>query len=141
MKIKKFFAIIVTLCLFLTGCSNSFNWEKNVSKLEDAGYVVEMLYTSNEDLEHEINSIFALNEKDYTVEVVRYINLQKGDYKNSCVFIQFKTEEQAQNYYDLRVEIRYEDSDLKLALYDDVVLLAKSSEVVELLNLDFNQII
>ena len=44
MKIKRFFAIIVTLCLFLTGCSKSVDWDKDIQKLENAGYTVHTIH-------------------------------------------------------------------------------------------------
>ncbi len=135
---KKLFAIIVGLCLFLTGCSSSFNWDKSVSKLEDAGYVVKMNYSTTEDITHELNSELKMHGKDDIVEVIKYTNLEKGDYTNSCFFIQFENEDQAQSYYDLRLETRFEDSNLKLAIYEDVLLMTQSSEVVDILNLDFN---
>lgn len=135
---KRFFVIIVALCLFLTGCSSSFNWDKNVSKLEGAGYTITKNYTTQEDLDkitHELNSDLAIHDRDCTVEVIRYMSLDKEE--DACIFLQFKTEDQAKSYFDLRVEIRFEDSDIKLAIYDDVVLIANTNEVVDLLKLNF----
>ena len=136
---KKIVAVIASRCLFLTGCSGSFNWDKSVSKLQDTGYSITRNYTAQEDLDkitHELNSELKMHDKDCTVEVIRYMSLGKEE--QVCIFLQFKEEDQAKSYYDLRLEIRYEDSDLKLAIYDDVVLIANSSEVVELLKLNFN---
>ena len=50
MKIRRFFAIIVALCLFLTGCSKSFDWDINVEKIENLGFVIFNSSTNEDDL-------------------------------------------------------------------------------------------
>lgn len=140
MKIKRFFVVLVAVCLFLTGCSSSFSWDKSVAKLEDAGYEVTRNYTTAEDLNKitkELNSEIKMNDKDFVVEVIKYMSLDKE--KDGCLFLQFKEDDQAKKYYDLRIEIRnqFENSKLKFALYDDTVLIADAGETVNLLNLKF----
>ena len=50
MKIKKFLTVIVVLCLFLTGCSKSFDWDINVEKIENLGFVIFNSSTNEDDL-------------------------------------------------------------------------------------------
>ncbi len=136
---KKMFAIIIGLCLFLTGCSSSFHWDKSVTKLEDAGYVITRNYTTQEDLNkitHELNSELKMHNKDTMVEVIKYMSLDKEE--SVCIFLQFEEDEQAQSYYNLRLETRLEVDGLNLALYEDVVLITNSTKVVDLLKLNFN---
>ena len=81
MKIKRFFAIIVALCLFLTGCSKSVDWDKDIQKLENAGYTV-TYHTSEEELAsitHELNSWAKFNGYDLTFEVEKYTDLLKDN--------------------------------------------------------------
>ena len=69
MKNKGLFAMFIALCLFLTDCSNSFNWDKSVSKLQNAGYVIVNAGSENlEDATKSINSDIILDGGEFTVE-------------------------------------------------------------------------
>ena len=139
MKLKGFFAIIVTFCLFLTGCSNSFNWDKSISKLEEAGYVIVNASSDNlEDASKSVNADIKLDGGDFTVELVRYASMVKdNDYDFQCILFQFASNDQATKYYDLRIEKRMENSKNKFYISTDVVVLADNQEVISILGYDF----
>lgn len=139
MKNKGLFAMFIALCLFLTGCSNSFNWDKSVSKLENAGYVIVNAGSENlEDATKSINSDIILGGGDFTVEVVKYASMVKdNDYDFQCILIQFASTNQAMMYYDLRIESRIEDSVNKFYKSVDVVVIADNEEVIGILGYDF----
>lgn len=139
MKTKGFFVIFIALCLFLTGCSNSFNWDKSVSKLENAGYVIVNAGSENlEDATKSINSDIILGGGDFTVEVFKYASMVKdNDYDFQCILIQFASTNQATMYYDLRIESRIEDSVNKFYKSVDVVVIADNEEVIGILGYDF----
>ena len=124
---------------FLTGCSNSFNWDKSVSKLENAGYVVVNAGSENlEDATKSINSDIILDGGDFTVEVVKYASMVKdNNYDFQCILIQFASTNQASMYYDLRIESRIEDSENKFFKSADVVVIADNEEVIDILGYDF----
>ena len=139
MKNNGLFAMFIALCLFLTGCSNSFNWDKSVSKLENAGYVVVNAGSENlEDATKSINSDIILGGGDFTVEVVKYASMVKNnDYDFQCILIQFASTNQATMYYDLRIESRIEDSVNKFYKSSDVVVIADNKEVIDILGYYF----
>ena len=124
---------------FLTGCSNSFNWDKSVSKLENAGYVIVNAGSENlEDATKSINSDIILDGGEFTVEVVKYASMVKdNDYDFQCILIQFASTNQATMYYDLRIESRIEDSVNKFYKSVDVVVIADNEEVIDILGYDF----
>ncbi len=124
---------------FLTGCSNSFNWDKSVSKLENAGYVIVNAGSENlEDATKSINSDIILDGGEFTVEVVKYASMVKdNDYDFQFILIQFASTNQATMYYDLRIESRIEDSVNKFYKSADVVVIADNKEVINILGYDF----
>ena len=143
MKIKRFFAIIAALCLFLTGCSKSFDWDSNVEKVENLGFVVFNTSTNEEDLNRNTDSINAdikLMGGDFSVELDNAIALNKEveDSYYCCTFVDFKSDEQAKNYYELYLSTRSNENQYKLALIKDIVVLTNSQEVIDLLKLEFN---
>ena len=139
MKNEGLFAMFLAFCLFLTGCSNSFNWDKSVSKLENAGYVVVNAGSENlEDATKSINSDIILDGGDFTVEVVKYASMVKdNNYDFQCILIQFASTNQASMYYDLRIESRIEFSENKFFKSADVVVIADNEEVINILGYDF----
>ena len=132
-----FVSVLLMICM--TGCSKSVDWDKDIKKLEDAGYVVEN--AGSENLEYatkSINSDIKLDGGDFTVEVVKYAPMVKdNDYDYQCILIQFATKEQAKKYYDLRIENRIEGSKNKFYVYEDVVILVDNALAVEILGYDF----
>ena len=140
MKIKRFFAIIVALCLFLTGCSKSVDWDKDIQKLENAGYTV-TYHTSEEELAsitHELNSWAKFNGYDLTFEVEKYTDLLKdNDYDFQVIFFQFANEDQALNYYNFAIETRIEDGVNKFYVSEDIVVIADNKEAINILGYDF----
>ena len=95
MKIKKFLTVIVVLCLFLSGCSKSFDWDKSVEKIESIGFVVFNSSSNEEDLKKNndaINADIKIMGGDFSVELDNAIALNKevnDDYYN-CMFLDFK---------------------------------------------------
>lgn len=132
-----FVSVLLMICM--TGCSKSVDWDKDIKKLEDAGYVVENAGSENlEDATKSINSEIKLDGGDFTVEVVKYAPMVKDkDYDYQCILIQFATKEQAKKYYDLRIENRIEGSKNKFYVYEDVVILVDNALAVEILGYDF----
>lgn len=142
MKIKRFFAIIVTLCLFLTGCSKSFDWDKNIEKIESIGFVVFNSSTNEEDLNRNNDSVNAdikLMGGDFSVELDNAVALNKevDDNYYNCMFFDFKNDEQAKSYYDLYLDNRSNENQYKLSLIKDIVVLTNSQEVIDTLGLQF----
>ena len=138
---KKIIVLFVSVLLMfcMTGCSKAVDWDKDIKKLEDAGYVVENAGSENlEDATKSINSEIKLDGGDFTVEVVKYAPMVKdNDYDYQCILIQFATKEQAKKYYDLRIENRIEGSKNKFYVYEDVVILVDNALAVETLGYDF----
>lgn len=138
---KKIIVLFVSVLLMfcMTGCSKAVDWDKDIKKLEDAGYVVENAESENlEDATKSINSEIKLDGGDFTVEVVKYAPMVKdNDYDYQCILIQFATKEQAKKYYDLRIENRIEGSKNKFYVYEDVVILVDNALAVEILGYDF----
>ena len=142
MKIKRFFAIIVALCLFLTGCSKSFNWDKSVEKIENLGFVVFNSSTNEEDLNKNndlINADIKLMGGDFSVELDNAVALNKevNDNYYNCMFLDFKDDEQAKSYYDLYLDTRSNENQYKLSLIKDIVVLTNSQEVIDSLGYQF----
>ena len=142
MKIRRFFAIIVALCLFLTGCSKSFDLDKNVEKIENLGFVVFKSSTNEDDLNRNNDSVNAdikLMGGDFSVELENAIALNKevDDNYYNCMFFDFKNDEQAKSYYDLYLESRSNENQYKLSLIKDIVVLTNSQEVIVTLGLQF----
>ncbi len=142
MKIRRFFAIIVALCLFLTGCSKSFDWDKNVEKIENLGFVVFNSSTNEDDLNRNNDSVNAdikLMGGDFSVELENAIALNKevDDNYYNCMFFDFKNDEQAKSYYDLYLDSRSNENQYKLSLIKDIVVLTNSQEVIDTLGLQF----
>ena len=142
MEIKKFLTVIVVLCLFLSGCSKSFDWDKSVEKIESIGFVVFNSSSNEEDLKKNndaINADIKIMGGDFSVELDNAIALNKtvnNDYYN-CMFLDFKNDEQAKRYYDLYIDTRSNENQYKLALVKDIVVLTNSQEAIDSLSLEF----
>lgn len=134
---KKIIVLFVSVLLMfcMTGCSKSVDWNKDIKKLEDAGFV---LTTDFEDATESINADIKSDGGDFTVEVIKAADLLKdNDYDYQCILIQFATKEQAKKYYDLRIENRIEGSKNKFYVYEDVVIIVDNALAVEILGYDF----
>lgn len=133
-------ALSLLLVVNMTGCSKSIDWDKDIKKLEDAGYTVTN-HTSEEDLAsitHEVNSWAKFKGYDLTFEVVKYTSLLKDkDYDNQAIFFQFSNEEQALNYYNFEIETRLEESVNKYYSYKDIVVFSDNEESMNILGYDF----
>ncbi len=139
---KKLFAIIIGLCLFLTGCTKSFDWDQSVEKIESIGFVVFNSSANEDDLKRNNDSINAdikIMGGDFSVELDNAIALNKTENDNyyNCMFFDFKNEEQAKNYYDLYLDNRSNENQYKLSLIKDKVVLTNSQEVIDALDLQF----
>ena len=142
MKIKRFFAVIVALSLFLTGCSKSFDWNKNVEKVENLGFVVFNSSANEEDLNRNndlINADIKLMGGEFSVELDNVIALNKEENDNyyNCMFFDFKDDEQAKSYYDLYLDTRSNENQYKLSLNKDIVVVTNSQEVIDSLGYQF----
>ena len=142
MKIKRFFAVIVALSLFLTGCSKSFDWNKNVEKVENLGFVVFNSSANEEDLNRNndlINADIKLMGGEFSVELDNAIALNKEENDNyyNCMFFDFKDDEQAKSYYDLYLDTRSNENQYKLSLNKDIVVVTNSQEVIDSLGYQF----
>ena len=133
-------ALSLLLVVTMTGCSKSIDWDKDIKKLEDAGYTVTN-YTSEEDLAsitHELNSWAKFKGYELTFEVVKYTSLLKDkDYDNQAMFFQFISEEQALNYYTFEIETRLEESVNRYYSYKDIVVFSDNEESMNILGYDF----
>lgn len=128
-----FVSVLLMICM--TGCSKSVDWDKDIKKLEDAGFV---LSNDFEDATESINADIKIEGGDFTVEVIKAADLLKdNDYDYQCILIQFATKEQAKKYYDLRIENRIEGSKNKFYVYEDVVIIVDNALAVETLGYDF----
>ena len=142
MKIKKFLSVIVVLCLFLSGCSKSFDWDKSVEKIESIGFVVFNSSSNEEDLKKNndaINADIKIMGGAFSVKLDNAIALNKtvnNDYYN-CMFFDFKNDEQSKSYYDLYLDTRSNENQYKLALVKDIVVLTNSQEAIDSLSLEF----
>lgn len=142
MKIKRFFAVIVALSLFLTGCSKSFDWNKNVEKVENLGFVIFNSSANEEDLNRNndlINADIKLMGGDFSVELDNAVALNKevNDNYYNCMFFDFKDDEQAKSYYDLYLDTRSNENQYKLSLNKDIVVVTNSQEVIDSLGCQF----
>ena len=142
MKIKRFFAVIVALSLFLTGCSKSFDWNKNVEKVENLGFVIFNSSANEEDLNRNndlINSDIKLMGGDFSVELDNAVALNKeaNDNYYNCMFFDFKDDEQSKSYYDLYLDTRSNENQYKLSLNKDIVVVTNSQEVIDSLGYQF----
>ena len=142
MKIKRFFAVIVALSLFLTGCSKSFDWNKNVEKVENLGFVIFNSSANEEDLNRNndlINADIKLMGGDFSVELDNAVALNKevNDNYYNCMFFDFKDDEQAKSYYDLYLDTRSNENQYKLSLNKDIVVVTNSQEVIDSLGYQF----
>ncbi len=138
-KILLCFVLLMSLLLVACG-GGAFDWDKTVEKLKDKGFTVSQESVTEKDLEDittSFNISIRFDKGDFTVECTKYINLVKGDYKNSCSLTEFATAEQAKQYYDLYLKTRTEESKWKLTLLDRVVILTNSDEAMELIGRDF----
>ena len=139
---KKIIVLFVSalLMICMTGCSKSVDWDKDIKKLEDAGYTITN-HTSEEDLAsitHELNSWAKFKGYDLTFEVLRFTGVVKNeDYDNQVTMLQFATEEQAFNYYNFEIETRFEDSVNKYYVYKDIVVCSDNEESMNILGYDF----
>ena len=142
MKIKKFLTVIVVLCLFLSGCSKSFDWDKSVEKIESIGFVVLNSSSNEEDLKKNsdaINADIKIMGGAFSVKFDNAIALNKevnNDYYN-CMFLDFKNDEQAKSYYDLYLDTRSTENQYRLSLIKDIVVLTNSQEAIDSLSLEF----
>ena len=142
MKIKKFLSVIVVLCLFLLGCSKTFDWDKSVEKIESIGFVVFNSSSNEEDLKKNndaINADIKIMSGAFSVKLDNAIALNKevnDDYYN-CMFFDFKNDEQSKSYYDLYLDTRSNENQYKLALVKDIVVLTNSQEAIDSLSLEF----
>ena len=142
MKIKKFLTVIVVLCLFLSGCSKSFDWDKSVEKIEIIGFVVFNSSSNEEDLKKNndaINADIKIMGGAFSVKLDNAIALNKkvnNDYYN-CMFFDFKNYEQAKSYYDLYLDTRSTENQYRLSLIKDIVVLTNSQEAIDSLSLEF----
>lgn len=128
-----FVSVLLMICM--TGCSKSVDWDKDIKKLEDAGFA---LSNDFEDATESINADIKIEGGDFTVEVIKAADLLKdNDYDYQCILIQFATKEQAKKYYDLRIENRIEGSKNKFYVYEDVVIIVDNALAVETLGYDF----
>lgn len=134
---KKIIVLFVSVLLMfcMTGCSKTVDWDKDIKKLEDAGFV---LSNDFEDATESINADIKIEGGDFTVEVIKAADLLKdNDYDYQCILIQFATKEQAKKYYDLRIENRIEGSKNKFYVYEDVVIIVDNALAVGILGYDF----
>lgn len=140
---KKFLRLVLALtviCLAVAGCANSFDWERNVAKLEAQGLTVERNYAEGEleDATALANSEICFMGGDFQVEVMRYTSMiQKGDFSHNCQFFEFATEEQAMKYAELYLSARQKDSQWKVAQRDCVVVVTNLAIAQELTGLKF----
>lgn len=130
----------ILLTLTMTGCSKSIDWDNDVRKLEDAGYIVTN-HTSEEELSsitHEFNSWAKFKGYDLTFNVVRCTSLLKDEnYDNQVTYYQFSTENEASNYYNFEIETRMEGSVNKYYYCKDIVIFSDNNESMDILGYDF----
>lgn len=134
---KKIIVLFVSVLLMfcMTGCSKAVDWDKDIKKLEDVGFV---LSNDFEDATKSINADIKIEGGDFAVEVIKAAELLKdNDYDYQCILIQFATNEQAKKYYDLRIENRIEGSKNKFYVYEDVVIIVDNALAGEILGYDF----
>ena len=140
-KIIVLTAILLLPVLLFAGCSTNFDWDKSIEKLKEAGFTVSHQATTTDELQEITDAVmFAVTSGggDFTVEVKKYTVLTKdSDPSHSCQFIEFATEEQAQNYYDIHIHKRNDDSNIKVAIKGKVVIETNLEEAQEALKFDF----
>ena len=142
---KKYLSLALVLLLVLSmlaGCKETFDMDKSVNKMLNKGLVVSREYKTEYQLK-EAAAIFNAEIRFYggnfIVEVVRAIALEDPKEPGlNCQFIEFATEEQAEQYATFYADARKVGNDYKVARSGKVVVLTSIESVVDDIPLDFN---
>lgn len=121
------------LCLFLlSACVESAS---PMEDLEEAGFrrtLSGSTASTCERAQEAFNQEIRDNGGSFTVTVLRFVNLRKGSSEDftTCQIVEFATEQQAQQYYDLSVAVP--DRAFCLSLRGSFVILTNSQEAMEI---------
>ena len=127
----------------LIGCAEKKAFDANacIEDMKALGLNVKESATDGEELRFanaKVNMEIGLFKGNFTVDLVSYTHLIKGDdEKNGCKIIEFATEEQANMYGGFFMNNRGEDDGWKVAIVDKTVIITNISEVENSINLIF----
>ncbi len=130
---RHWFAALCLSILLLSACAKDMT---PLEKLEKAGFQ-RTLSGDTASACARAQQAFNREIQDYggsfAVTVLRFVNLRKGNAEayTTCQIVEFATDQQAQQYYHLAVDIS--DRSFFLSLQDSVVILTDSQEAMGIL--------
>ncbi len=137
---KTILCFVLLFSLLLTSCElRSFDWEECSNALQDKGFKVMHNYTP--EVKEQLDIYAPLYTKRFidTEITFRFTRFRGHVLDNgiSCDFIEFETEDQAKQFYDLVCQSRDEGETFKLAHSKRIVIITDSEEAMELIGLTF----
>lgn len=143
MKRTSFLIIVFLLISILAGCEEavSFDWDKNIEKLQEKGLVIDQTIQTEADLT-DANRLF--NEQHrvrggkYNLEIKRaVIMLMHEDKGNNCQIIEFANSRQAEDYTKYYLATRDKESTYKIATDGPYVVMTTLNVVTETITMNF----
>ena len=132
------FLMLLAALLSVASCGRKISFDSDMDKVEKIGFNLVKSSQTEKDLSEateSFNSEIRFEGGKFEVEIIYYANFNKtveDDYF-SCQFIEFDSEEQAENYFNLYVESRLESGEYKLKIYENKIILTNSSEAMKAL--------
>ena len=135
--------VLIMSTFMLFGCDDEyvFDFDEEVFELADEGLTLTYFNARTggflDDDTKSFNSDIIICGGDFTVELTKVAQLNAGDYSDMCILAEFKTEEMAKNYADLRLADREPDLTWKIARDGRVVIITNLDLVMEVIELEF----
>ena len=135
-------AIVMSTFLFF-GCEKEyvFDFDEAVFELADEGLTLSYYNARTGGfLDYDtksFNSEIIVCGGDFTVEVTKIAHLNAGNYYDTCVLAEFKTEQMAKNYAELRLADRDRDLTWKIAREGRVVIITDLELAMRVIRLEF----
>lgn len=141
---KKYISLALVLLLamsILAGCNETFDMTKSINKLLNKGLVISREYATTYQLK-EASAMFNAEIRFYggnfIIEVKRAVTLEDPKEPGAnCQFIEFATEEQAEQYATFYITTRKLGNEFKIAYEGKVVVITSLDMVPEAVPLEF----
>lgn len=133
--------VLLYSAIFLVGCGSSFDFDKEVRRLQDNGYLIQYDYTDFtrlQSLSQQYTNDLLSAGNDTTVWIERQVHFEKWEHSYEfCTMTIFETKKQAEAYASY-LDYKYDRTDQeKVAHYKDVVIVTNSTEIQKNLDLEF----
>ena len=121
--------VLVTSAFAFFGCEEEyvFDFDEAVFELADEGLTLEYYNARTggflDEVTESFNTDVLICGGDFTVEVTKVAYLNNGSYTEVCVLVEFKTEEMAKKYAEIRLSDRDPDLTWKIAREGRVVVI------------------